>query len=488
VAAVRRFAEVSENEAHLLESRERPIVLLQRIDAALPESVAPGHSHLGFLLPYSPLHHLLAGEEPLVMTSGNRSDEPITRANSEAMEGLRDVADGFLLHDREIHVVCDDSVVRAFEGHEMPIRRSRGYAPMPLRLPNTGTSMLAVGGELKSTFCLRRGEYAYISQHLGDMENLETLGAFERALQQMCALFRVKPECVACDLHPGYLSTRWAREFAAANRLPVAGVQHHHAHVASLMAECGLDGREPIIGVAFDGTGYGPDGAIWGGELLLAHAHAFRRLAHLKYVPMPGGDAAVKRPCRMALAHLKAAGLAWDPDLPCVQAVSAAELAVLARDVNCVATSSVGRLFDAAASLAGLRHTVHYEAQGAMEFEAAADPECGEAYPLTIDDLSPLWRGIIVDLRRQEPLSRISARFHRGLANSVTDACHVARRETGVAIVGLTGGVFQNTLLTRLVRANLEQSGFTVLTHRLVPPNDGGLALGQALVAGSRWL
>jgi hydrogenase maturation protein HypF len=483
LAMVREFAIV--DDAALLESRERPIVLFPRVPQKLAEGVAPGHSQHGFFLPYSPLHHLLMEDmSPLVMTSGNRSDEPIARENDEALERLRDLADGFLLHNREIHVVCDDSVVRG----ATPIRRSRGYAPLPVRLPSSsGANILAVGGELKATFCLAKGERAYMSQHIGDMENIETLQAFERSLQQMRALFRVsKLDAIAADLHPGYISTQWALRQAG---VPVVQIQHHHAHIASLLAESGLD--EQILGLSFDGTGYGADGAIWGGELLLADLRSFTRLAHLRYVPMVGGDGSVKRPYRMALAHLAAAGIDWDEDLPCVRACPASERLVLQqllqKTLNCADTSSFGRLFDAAASLCGVRHTVTYEAQGAMEFEAIADEAEGGSYEFGLSggtfDPAPVWIQMIADLRSGATVPAISMRFHRAVAGLIGRAC----TQTGSApTVALSGGVFQNALLVRLARETLEKQGFRVLTHTVVPPNDGGLALGQAAIAAAR--
>ena len=491
---VKQYALVNEEEARLLLSRQRPVVLLRGRNANLPSPlVAPGNKHLGFFLPYSPLHQLLLDDKPLVMTSGNRSDEPIARDNNEALERLGPLADGFLLHNRDIHVVCDDSVVRVFEGHELPIRRSRGYAPMPINLKKPGPSLLATGGELKATLCLTKGDHAYLSQHIGDMENLETLGAFERAFDHLRALFRVEPQRIVCDMHPGYLSTRWARELSTATKLPLVQVQHHHAHIASLMAEHGLDGSEPVIGVSFDGTGYGTDGDIWGGELLLADYRSFRRLGHLKYIPLPGGDASVKRPYRMALAHLAAAGISCPKDLPCALAVPAEEKKILDRQLatgfNCVDTSSIGRLFDAAASILGIRHTVTYEAQGAMELEAVADATCRDGYEFAVSageeiifDPAPVWRAMIADWQRRTALPIISARFHRAVAALIVAACRIARERTNIAQVALSGGVFQNVLLLAWAKSALEENGFHVLTHRLIPPNDGGLALGQAIV------
>ncbi len=388
--AARRIAHVDGEEERLLNSKERPIVLLKRRTDAhgLSELVAPGNDYVGILFPYSPLHHLLVSEmPPLVMTSGNLSEEPIVRTNEEARQRLSSLADVFLLHDREIHVVCDDSVIRVFPGRQMPIRRSRGYAPMPIRLSSSGPSVLAVGGELKATFCLAKDDYAYMSQHIGDMGNLETLDALGRGVTHFRDLFRVDPEVVACDLHPGYLSTQWAKEYAAEHGITCVQVQHHHAHIASVATEHNYEGT--VIGVGFDGTGYGTDGTIWGGEVLLASRDGFDRVAHLKYVPLPGGDAGIRRPYRVALAHLWAADLPWHEQLPCVKACPATERSLLLRqlenDLNCVKTSSMGRLFDAVASLVGIRHEVNYEAQAAMEMEAMCTvDECVPAYNISM--------------------------------------------------------------------------------------------------------
>jgi hydrogenase maturation protein HypF len=491
---VRQFAEVSDEEAVLLTSRERPILLLRRKESAsLSPFVAPGTALLGFLLPYSPLHHLLLGDRPLVMTSGNLSDEPICRVNEEAIQRLSPLADLFLLHNREIHVVCDDSVMRIHEGRELPLRRARGYAPLPVRLPRSAETVLAVGGELKSTFCLTKGRYAYLSPHIGDMENLETQQAFERSLSHLQSIFRCTPKRVICDLHPGYLSTRWATKFSEEHEIPLLQVQHHHAHVASLMAEHGLDGSQPVIGISFDGTGYGTDGAIWGGEILLADYSSFRRAAHLNYVPLPGGDAAVKRPYRIALAHLHAAGIRWLPELPCVAAASVRELTVLQRQMetgfNCVPTSSMGRLFDAVASLLGICHFASYEAQAAIELEMRAESQPVEGYQFALSgegeivmDSSPVLQSIVRELLGGIPPAVISARFHTAVADCAVSVCDRLRRETGIQRVALTGGVFQNVLLLQLTKARLLQAEFEVLTHRIVPPNDGGLALGQAVI------
>ena len=487
---VRRYAHVLEDEAQLLTSKERPIVLLRtRDNPEISPAVAPGNKYLGFLLPYTPLHYLLVGENPLVMTSGNFSDEPIVKDNDEALSRLAALADAFLLHNRDIHVVCDDSVTRVFEGRELPIRRSRGYSPMPVKLPRSGPTVLAVGGELKSTFCLTRDDNAYLSQHIGDMENLETLAAFEHAFAHLRALFRAEPERLVCDLHPNYLSSRWAAGYAAEKRLPLIRVQHHHAHLASVTAEHGCGGR--LIGVIFDGTGYGTDGAIWGGEILCGGFDGFERLMHLKYVPLAGGDASIRRPLRMALAHLWSAGIERDVNLTPV------ELRILRRQLetgmNCVPTSSMGRLFDAFAALLGVRETVSYEAQAAIEMEAMCEGVAiDRGYRFAIEggvfDPAPVFKSALNDLRCNVPRTEIAASFHHAAAELVLRCCESARERTGINTIGLSGGVFQNTTLLKLVTAALARQEFEILTHRKVPTNDGGLALGQAAIGCYRAL
>ncbi len=391
-----------EETATSTESRQRPIVLLRRLShSSLASSVAPGNPLIGFMLPYAPLHYLLLQDRPLIMTSGNLSEEPIVWRNEDALSRLAHIADSFLLHNRDIHVPCDDSVVTVYSGHELPIRRSRGYSPMPVKWPLQRPPTLAVGAELKACFCLTRGEYAYLSQHIGDMENLETLDAFERALHHMQTLFRCQPERVICDAHPGYLSSRWARSYAQTNNLPLIEVQHHHAHALSLMAEHALPEDSQIVAFTFDGTGFGTDGAIWGGEVLLARYKGFQRFAHLKYVPLPGGDSAVRHPVRVALAHLFAAGIEWTPDLPCVEACTPVELRILHHQLTAgthsVQTSSMGRLFDAVAALLGLRRSVSYEGQAAIELEAlcSANNHHPAPYPINFSDLqfdvTPMW-------------------------------------------------------------------------------------------------
>ena len=509
VATARQLAEINDDELALLTSRERPIVLLRnRDDSPLSPLVAPGNHYIGLMLPYTPLHYLLfSGPEAdtqhatrnsqlaaLVMTSGNYSNEPIVTNNAEALTKLAELADGFLLHNRDIHVPCDDSVIRVFAGHELPIRRSRGYAPFPVRLPVEVRPTLGVGGELKNTFCLAAGHAALMSQHIGDMENLETLQAFTHAVSHFQTIFDIAPEILVCDQHPGYLSSRWAHEQAGKTRL--VQVQHHHAHLAGLMAEHGLDGHRPVIGFCFDGTGYGTDGAIWGGELLLADYKNFRRRSYLRYIPLPGGDAAVKQPSRTALAHLWAAGVEWDETLPPVAATTPTERRIFQRQFatgfNTVPTSSMGRLFDAVAALAGVRQTATYEAQAAIEFEALAAESGSEPYRFSVApdgqifDAAPVVKAVVIDMLQGVPVGAIAMKFHQAVAALILQLSLLVRQEEKLNTVALSGGVFQNVLLLRLAATCLQAEGFQVLTHRLTPPNDGGLALGQVLIANAQ--
>ncbi|MFF7309008.1 carbamoyltransferase HypF [Streptomyces sp. NPDC008137] len=500
--AVRRIADPSTAELAALTNARRPIVLLRRRAeaAGLAPGVCPGSPHLGVMLPYTPVHTLLfglPGDPPgprvLVMTSGNRSGEPIVTDDDEALTRLAGLADAWLAHDRTVSSPCDDSLLRVrADGTEQVLRRSRGYVPRPLRLPVAVRPTLAVGGDLKNALCLGEGDHAWFGPHIGDMGDLATLEAARRAEAHMRSLTGVTPELVAADRHPGYQSARWARR--RAHRLAPVFVQHHHAHIASAMAQHGLDGTAPVIGVAFDGTGYGDDGTVWGGEILLADYTGYRRFARLAPAPLPGGDAGVANPCRLALARLWAAGLAWDADLPSVTACAADELAVLrqqlTRGVACVATSSMGRLFDAVSSLVGVCHRAGYEAQAALELEAAAAAAWGEgtsAYDFGFTagtyDPAPVLNALVADLRRGTPAPVLAARFHRAVARAVTEICRRARQDTGLATVALSGGVFANALLEEECARLLSENGFAVLRHGEVPPNDGGLALGQLVVA-----
>jgi hydrogenase maturation protein HypF len=504
VDTVRRYCEVSEGEAQLLESPARPIVLLQRKPGSpIAAQVAPANNNLGVMLPYTPLHYLMLGDGAtpaplaLVMTSGNMSEEPIAIGNQEALERLSPLADYFLLHDRDIYVRCDDSVTRLFRGREAMLRRSRGYAPFPIRLDLELKEILACGAELKNTFCLTKGTYAFLSQHIGDMENYETFASYQASVEHFQRLFRVNPQAVAYDLHPDYLATRYALELAEAQGLRRVPVQHHHAHVVSCMAENGVDAE--VIGVALDGTGYGTDGHIWGGEFLLADCRRFRRLGHLKYVPLPGGEAAIKRPYRMAVSHLLSAFGEEALDLPLElwAQIGEAELALVRRmmaaKVNCPLTSSCGRLFDAVSALLGVRGVVNYEGQAAIELEMLAaegvdevyDWSRASSYPIIIDP-APVLRGVVSDLRRGVDRAVISAKFHNTIADTIVDVSRAARERTGINRVALSGGVFQNMYLLGRTLDGLERQGFEALIHHRVPANDGGIALGQAVIANAR--
>jgi hydrogenase maturation protein HypF len=499
VQAARRLCAVGPAEEAMLASPRRPIVLLRRRGAAagVAASVAPGNRSLGVMLPYTPLHHLLLDQvgRPIVLTSGNVSDEPIAYQDPEALERLGGIADWFLVHDRPIHMRADDSVVRAFGGRELPLRRARGFAPQPLGLPwPFPRHVLACGAELKHTFCLAKGGHAFVSHHIGDLENYETYRSFTEGVEHFRRLFDVDPEVVAHDLHPEYLSTKYALEL---DGVELEGVQHHHAHVAACLADNGEAG--PVIGVAFDGLGFGSDGTIWGGELLVADLEGFRRTGHLEQVPMPGGAAAIKEPWRMAAAWLDAAfGAAVPEGLPVVgrHRDRWEQVVALGRSGTAApVTSSAGRLFDAVAAILGVRDAVNYEGQAAVELEQLADPAESAAYPVRVAPAgdgrlrlggADLVRGVVSDLSAGVPTPLIAARFHNGLAAATVAACDALRAETGLETVALSGGVFQNMLLLERTVAGLEANGIRVLTHSRVPPNDAGISLGQAAVAGAR--
>ncbi len=494
VAAAGRLCVVDPAGAALLAGPARPIVLLPlRPGAPVAPAVAPGNRSLGLMLPYTPLHHLLAGDVgvPLVLTSGNRSDEPIAYRDGDAFEQLAGIADAFLVHDREIHIRTDDAVTRPFRGSELVLRRSRGYAPRPLRLPwPFPRPVLATGAELKSTFCVAKGHHAFVSHHIGDLENYETYASFTQGIEHFCRLFDVAPEVVAHDLHPEYLSTKYASD-PAEHGLPavdLVGVQHHHAHIASCLAD--NDEAGPVLGVAFDGLGWGPDGTIWGGELLVADLAGYQRVGHLVPVAMPGGTAAIKEPWRMAAAYLgddAPAGLRARHDARWEAIVSMARTGT-----SSPLTSSAGRLFDAMAATLGIRDAVNYEGQAAIELEQRADPTVLDGYPMTVAEGATLRlagadliRAATADLAAGVPVPTIAARFHNGLAAAVAEACTRLRDEHGLATVALSGGVFQNLLLLGRLVDGLEARGFRVLVHSRVPPNDGGISLGQAAVTGA---
>jgi hydrogenase maturation protein HypF len=496
IEAIEKQALVTPVERQLLTSRHQPIVLLQRKENATvaPEN-APQQKRLGFMLPYTPLHLLLMEPDSdfpdvLVMTSGNLSEEPIAYQDQDAQDRLTGLADGFLLHNRPIHTRTDDSVLTTVGDKPYFTRRSRGYAPDPIALHQDTAPILAVGAELKNTFCLTRDRYAFMSHHIGDLENLETLLSFETGIDHFERLFRITPEQIACDLHPDYLSTRYALQRGQAESLPVTQVQHHHAHLAACLADNGWKPAEPVIGLIFDGTGYGTDGAIWGGEVLFGDFSNFTRAYHLSYTPLPGGDAAVRKPARTALAHLWAAGLDWDTDLPPVQYLCAQERQAirsqLEHHLNAPNTSSMGRLFDAASSLIGIRHSVNYEGQAAIEMEAAADADETGFYEFSLDgdriDTTPFWTALIADLRQGTSVQKLAARVHHSVARLNLQLCSALRQATGCSTVALSGGVWQNRLLLENTVRLLEKDHYSVLIHRQVPTNDGGIALGQALI------
>src|ERR1051325_2123450 len=463
LATVERFHALSDAERAALQAPERPIVILT--------------PKLAVMLPYTPLHYLLC-DRPLIMTSGNLSEEPIAIDDAQ----LPPIAGRVLTHDREIHTRVDDSVVRVFEGKARLLRRARSYVPRPIGLGKQVPELLAVGAQLKNTFCLTKGSQALLSQHIGDLENYETLRFFEETLERMQRLFRVAPIAVAHDLHPAYMSTRLAEE----SGLPRIGVQHHHAHIASCMAENGLTGR--VIGVAFDGTGYGTDGAVWGGEILTADLVSFRRRAHIRYVPLAGGDAAVRQPWRMALSHLRDA-LGHVPDSFVHDTKRRTVLAMIERGIQTVSTSSCGRLFDAVASIINLRHEVTFEGQAAMELEAIASPH-EQPYPYEISATEPMqldFRPMLAAIARDPgDRARVAGAFHETLAAAIEDVCLRIRADEALTRVCLSGGTFQNWLLLGKVVTRLRNRGFTVILHEQVPPNDGGISLGQAAVAAHR--
>jgi hydrogenase maturation protein HypF len=529
-ASATAIATFRPEELAALTSFQRPVVLVPRRDAdagdtdapAVVEEVAPGNPTLGVMLPSTPLHELLlapaldpevAVPRVLVMTSGNVSGEPMAFEDADAHERLGHLVDGFLTHDRPIHVPCDDGVVRSIGGGLVPLRRSRGDAPLPIGLPVDAPPSLAVGAELKNTIGVATGRRAWLSQHIGDVGDLATLRALERAVAQLTDFFDIDPEVVAADPHPAYATHAWARRH---HRERLETVQHHHAHIAAVLAEHGVGIDEPVIGVAFDGTGFGCDDTVWGGEVLVADLAEARRARHLAVVPLPGGDSAVTNPARMALAHLWAAGIDWGEDLACVAALTPSQRALLRqqleRGVAVTPTSSMGRLFDAVAALLGVRQAITYEGQAAIELEwlageSAAAPR-DEATPLDeatcvdgphaelpvyhfpiapVIDPGPVLAAIVRDVRAGVPRPAIAAAFHLAVAVAVVEVATEVAAAGGPRTVALSGGVFQNDRLTTATRTGLEDTGFRVLTHRLVPPNDGGLALGQLAVVAARY-
>jgi hydrogenase maturation protein HypF len=504
--AARTVCALTAEEEALLSTSARPIVLArQRVGCGIADNVAPGIPWLGVFLPYAPLQHLLFADSrvrALVMTSANLSEEPIAIDNDEALSRLSGIADAFLLHNREILQRCDDSVAAVVDGTPQLVRRARGFVPLGVELPLDAPPLLAVGGHLKNVFALARGRFAYQSQHLGDLENLAGLEFFKESLDHLMRTFEIEPQTVVRDLHPGYLSTEWAKEWARERGLALIAVQHHHAHVAGCMAEHGLTG--PVIGLALDGTGYGTDGRIWGGEVLICRLQSFERYAHLEYVPLPGGEAAIREPWRMALGALSVAGYdVVSAETRSLIGATEKEARVLARMiercVNAPLTSSLGRLFDAVAAVVLERRTVDYEAQAAIELEGIAvdepDDEPGYAMDFIGGDwaarqpvrisAAPLWRELLGDLQAGVSKTRIAVRFHAGVAANFVHAVESARTATGISQVALSGGCMHNRRLARLLRVKLEAAGFQVFQHVQVSPGDGGLSYGQVAVAAA---
>jgi hydrogenase maturation protein HypF len=524
LATARMLVQMDDVEERLLSSPEAPIIIVRKQpETTLSPLIAPNNGWLGVMLPYAPLHHLLfeavrgsrfevqgsvpatTNVEPqtaltaLIMTSGNVSDEPVAFEDADALQRLSGIADYFLTHNRPIHIRSDDSVLRVFQGKPLFYRRARGYAPRAVTLPFVVPPLLAAGAELKSAICCATGSRAFLSQHIGDLQNQSTLDSFSQTVSHLSQILEIKPQLVACDLHPDYLSSRYAED----SGLPLVKVQHHHAHLASCMAENGLDGD--VIGVIFDGTGYGSDGTVWGGEFLVGGYDTFRRAAHFRPLPLPGGDAAVREPWRMSMSYLyQVLGeAAFTADHPVTRILPESERMLFAqmlrRGINSPLTSSCGRLFDAVAALLNLRHFVSYDGQGAIELEALAEraEDRGEggsySFKVVINDATPfhldfssMFIDILYDINTGIKTSTIARRFHQTVAIAATDVCLRIAESTGLDRIILSGGVFQNRLLSEMLYTSLTKSGLNVFSHRLVPPNDGGIALGQAAIAGRR--
>jgi hydrogenase maturation protein HypF len=501
MSEAQRHCTISAQEAEVLASPQSPIVLLQwKMGSSVCYAVAPNMKSLGVMLPYTPLHHILLRETgiPLVMTSGNLSEEPIAGDNDEAVRRLSGIADYFLVHNRDIYARYDDSVVEVERDGLQIVRRARGYAPFPVKLNFETGQVFGCGADEKNTFCFIRDGYAFLSQHIGDMENLETVEHYTNTIKIYKKLFRVEPEVIAHDLHPAFFSTQYAFEsLNQAGDKKLVPVQHHHAHIVSCMVDNSIE--QPVIGVALDGTGYGADEHIWGGEFMVADYRGFTRMGHLEYLPLPGGDAAIRRPYRIAVSYL--ISLLGDDSLtgklPFLEKVDPAELGLIKRQVrsgiNSSLTSSMGRLFDAVSALIGVRDVIDYEAQAAVELEMKAyesgsiDKKC---YPYSISEqdgmlsihLRDLFLSVVEDLYRGATQSTIAAIFHNTVAGIVRDMCHMIAKKTKITHVALSGGTFQNRLLLKKVVPLLESSGLTVLTHRQIPCNDGGISVGQAVI------
>ena len=497
LADIQTYCEVTDEARELLSGPIRPIVLLKKKGSAIAASIAPDSKYHGVMMPYTPLHHLLLADDrllALVMTSGNLSEEPLATQNDEACTRLAHIADGFLLHNRDIKIGCDDSVVRPTPLGPMIMRRARGYVPFPVTLSRDLGRVLAVGGHLKNTFCLTDGHNAFLSQHIGDLEDAQTLDYFQWCVDHLQDVLRVAPELVAHDLHPEYLSTRYAQRLAEERGLESVAVQHHHAHIAACMAEHAA--AAPVLGIACDGTGYGPDGTVWGCEILISDYQDYTRAGHLAYVPLPGGEQAIKEPWRMAAVYLHQQGL-LDADIAFCRELDRSRWRVLEqmieKGINCPMASSAGRLFSAVSALLGLRQLDAYEGQSAIVLEAAAtDAEGSYSYEITdSDDVlmmhpGPMFAEIVTDLQAGLDTGTISARFHNTFIQMLSDATRQVAQAAGIRQVALSGGTFQNELVLLGLHQRLTEAGLNVLIHKQVPPNDGGLALGQAVVAAAR--
>jgi hydrogenase maturation protein HypF len=501
IDSIEKYCHVSESEKQLLQSPQRPIVILERkVEVDLPDLIAPNMHTLGVMLAYTPLHMLLLEPDDgfpdlLIMTSGNLSDEPIAYTNTDALKTLGPLSDGFLLHNREINTRVDDSVITEFNDKKYFLRRSRGYAPNAIPLQNRSLDILAVGGELKNTFCLTKEKYAFVSHHIGDLKNIETYQSFTKGIDDYHDLFNVKPCLVACDLHPEYLSTKYAHQYSLNKNVPLFPIQHHHAHLAACLADNEWDSEEDVIGLCFDGTGYGSDQRVWGGEVLIGGYQKVDRKFHLDYMPLPGGDAAINHPNRIAAAYLRKLKIPWDDHCPSIQSLTKEEKSIfnqqLITNLNTPLNSSMGRLFDAVASLIGLRHVVNYEAQAAIELEQIADPAITDAYCFEISDdiisFQYLFKDILKDLSKNIPINIISAKFHNAVGTLALEICNTIKREIHLTHVALSGGVWQNKFLLKKTFQLLTDSGFSVLIHENIPSNDGGISLGQAVIANKQY-
>lgn len=498
---IKKYCKLGKKEEEWLINRARPIVLLKKKeDSLISSSVAPRNNYLGVMLPYTPLHYLLLKDNftALIMTSGNIADQPIIGDNQEALEKLDRTADFFLLYNRDIFNRCDDSVLKIINGDNMFFRRSRGYVPYPIILDFKLKEVLALGGELKNTISFSKENYVFLSQYLGDLKSVETLSFLKKSIASLKKMFRINPEIIACDLHPDYLSTQYAEEIGAKKGLKVVKVQHHHAHIVSCMVENNI--KEKVIGVAYDGTGYGDDGKIWGGEFLLCDLKEYLRVGHLKYCSLPGGDKAIMEPWRMTYSYLYSiyGPKAKTLDINFIQRMDYDKLSIIEKmidkNINSPLTSSCGRLFDAISSLIGIRDEISYEGQAAMELESFCASGIKERYKFCIYkegmefiiDPQEIFIEIIKDLKEGIDKKIMAAKFHNTVAEFTLNLCGKIRENSGINKIALSGGVFQNKYLTEKVVSLLEDKGFKVYTQSKVPPNDGGISLGQAVVAGLR--